>query len=311
MNVMIRSLIVWVLYFSPVVYTFSQCSLAINLINATIVCDEETPNPDLVSLVIPYTGTDANFVTSVTVVSPPNAPTPIVGGDDPSSQPSGNIVISDMIEGGTYLISLMGQECNFGTLTYFIPDGTCGTVLPVELRYFSGRAMEQGHQVSLNWATSSELNADKFTIERSMDGGRTFSAIGELSAAGSTTVEQQYSWTDRRPTTGVNFYRLVQYDLDGSFTTYGPIAVEIEGQSDALLLYPNPTTSELNIRGYEYQIERLEIWNIQGQLVKTISVAYTDQTSFSVSDLQVGTYHIRALGPNGETLESAFFEKGQ
>ncbi|MEM6397878.1 MAG: T9SS type A sorting domain-containing protein [Bacteroidota bacterium] len=300
--------IIAALFLKPT-FTFSQCTLAINLINATIICDEETPNPDPVSLSIPYTGTDANFMTSVTVVSPPDAPTPIVGGDDPSNQPSGDIVISDMIEGGTYLISLMGQECNFGTFTYVIPDGTCGMALPVELAYFYGQPTTNRTEVSLHWATSSEIDADRYVIERSTNGGRTFLSISTLSAAGSTNERQQYNWIDKRPVQGMNYYRLVQYDLDGTFTKYGPLAIQIDGHEEELFVYPNPTNGELNIQGYENRIKQLEIWNLQGQLVRTLEVGHVDARSFLVSDLATGTYHIRALGAEGEILGSSSFHK--
>ncbi|MEL6394014.1 MAG: hypothetical protein AAFR97_14820, partial [Bacteroidota bacterium] len=93
----------------------AQCELAINLINAELVCQEETTDPDLVNLNIPFMGTDPFFMTTVTVVSPPSAPEPEVGGQDPATDEEGFIIISNMIEGGTYLISLMGLNCNFGS----------------------------------------------------------------------------------------------------------------------------------------------------------------------------------------------------
>ncbi|MEM8583427.1 MAG: T9SS type A sorting domain-containing protein [Bacteroidota bacterium] len=271
----------------------AQCDLAINLINAVITCVEETTDPDPVNLSIPFTGTDPNFTTTVTPISPPGLPMPEVDGDDPGVDNEGFIVINNMMEGGTYLISLMGQNCNFGTINYFIPDGTCGMVLPVELAFFSAHPKAENQSIKLSWATSAELNAASFHLERSTDGGRSFSPIVQIPAAGYSTSRQNYSWTDRSPAVGTNYYRLLQYDFDGGFTIYGPLRIDMEAdQKEEFIIYPNPVDDQLSINAQDREIVGLEIWSLQGQQLRSISYSGVSNASISTEGIPSGMYQI-------------------
>lgn len=93
--------------------------------------------------------------------------------------------------------------------------------LPVVLEYF--KAVPAAGQVTLEWATSAEINNDRFELERSDDGGKTFVEIGEVDGKGTTYVTTTYRFADRRPLLGVTYYRLKQIDFDGQFE-YSAIA---------------------------------------------------------------------------------------
>ncbi|MEM6879354.1 MAG: T9SS type A sorting domain-containing protein [Bacteroidota bacterium] len=288
----------------------AQCELAINLINAELVCQEETTDPDLVNLNIPFMGTDPFFMTTVTVVSPPSAPEPEVGGQDPATDEEGFIIISNMIEGGTYLISLMGLNCNFGSLNYFIPDGTCGMILPVELEFFSAQTRAPSQMVALNWATAAEENADYFALERSTDGGRNFYPVTQIPSAGYSTERKAYAWSDRSPAVGTNYYRLLQYDFDGSFTTYGPVFADFEARNQSeLTFYPSPTAGLLYLTAQDKPVRELEIWSLQGQLVRSLSLANTTRQAISIYDLRPGVYQFLIYDDRRNLLSSQLITK--
>ncbi len=112
--------------------------------------------------------------------------------------------------------------------------------LPVELLIFEGEAVQEG--IELNWTTASEIDNEKFEIERSIDGVN-FELIGEVAGNGTTGLLNNYVFIDNNPRLGFNYYRLRQVDFSGIFEFSDVIVVdntnrEIEFQAS---IYPNPT----------------------------------------------------------------------
>ncbi|HYK55273.1 MAG TPA: LamG domain-containing protein, partial [Flavisolibacter sp.] len=108
-----------------------------------------------------------------------------------------------------------GTLTNFaltGATSNFIAQGSSLVVLP--LKWDSFTAQSQGNNVLLKWRTSSELNTKNFVVQRSID-GRLWSDIGQVAAAGSSYTIKEYSYTDVHPVEGINFYRILQTDIDG------------------------------------------------------------------------------------------------
>jgi hypothetical protein len=95
-------------------------------------------------------------------------------------------------------------------------------LLPTGLIGFSGEHIHNG--VLLTWKTASESNNDYFTFQHSPD-GITFEEIGILKGAGSTDVEQHYSFVHDRPSKGINYYKLSSTDYDGTIHDKGIISV--------------------------------------------------------------------------------------
>lgn len=111
-----------------------------------------------------------------------------------------------------------------------------GTLLPVDLIDF--KVQWAGEHVSITWATASEINSDYFDVQWSID-GINFYSIGEVSASGNTSYRQDYAYVHENPVSLVNYYRLVQYDLDGK-KYRKPILRLSKNQSDNGGVYPNP-----------------------------------------------------------------------
>lgn len=97
------------------------------------------------------------------------------------------------------------------------------TVLPVELVYFDAEC--SGAAVLLEWSTASESNSDHFDVERSTD-GTAWETIGSVAAAGQSIQTVAYRIEDAHPLNGTAYYRLRQFDTDGSATTSLIVAVD-------------------------------------------------------------------------------------
>lgn len=93
---------------------------------------------------------------------------------------------------------------------------TCFTMvtgLPVEFGSFSGNYTAAGNQ--LIWNTLSERDAAYFVLERSLN-GQHWSEIGWVPATGNSSKLIDYGFLDENPLLGIQYYRLLQYDVDGT-----------------------------------------------------------------------------------------------
>ncbi len=121
-----------------------------------------------------------------------------------------------------------------GTVIQLVPG-----VVPVELTSFS--ALVNGTSVSLNWSTATELNNYGFEVQRKSLNGN-FATIGFVNGKGTSTVINDYSFTDNELEEGKYFYRLKQIDYDGKYEYSKIIEVDVRMLSSFSLEqnYPNP-----------------------------------------------------------------------
>ncbi|MEP5614216.1 MAG: T9SS type A sorting domain-containing protein [Cyclobacteriaceae bacterium] len=111
------------------------------------------------------------------------------------------------------IILLFGGELtNHGSFDEFIFTDDLGNVLPVEYTEFYANPVSQG--IQLHWTTATEITNDRFVIER-LNEDQEWEPIGEIDGNGDSSEMISYSFLDKSPPHGTNFYRLVQVDFDG------------------------------------------------------------------------------------------------
>jgi hypothetical protein len=122
--------------------------------------------------------------------------------------------------------------------------------LPVVLVSFTAVGRERVSY--LEWFTSEEVNSSHFEIERS-DDAKSWRQIGNVAARGegiaTPLASLQYSFTDKNPLGGTNFYRLKMVDRasghqDAAFAYSRIVKVAMDGQPD-WAVYPNPVAEKL------------------------------------------------------------------
>jgi len=120
---------------------------------------------------------------------------------------------------------------------------------PLPITLLSFEANFNTHKVDLKWITSSELNNDYFTVERSKD-ALTWEEVIRTNGAGNSNVNIEYVETDYNPYEGISYYRLKQTDFDGNFEYFNivPVKVELLNKGE-MSLFPNPL-----IKGEELKI---------------------------------------------------------
>lgn len=119
--------------------------------------------------------------------------------------------------------------------------------MPVELLFF--KAENSDTETHLNWATASEKNNNYFAIERA-GSALDFEMIGIIGGSGNTNAPVYYSFTDRSGVlSGTSYYRLTQFDYDGTSEVIGQIAVDHKTlKAPESILFQNPILSHENLK---------------------------------------------------------------
>ena len=187
--------------------------------------------------------------------------------------------------------------------TYVIPDGGILILnkkdppLPVELTSFTAAVINKG--VDLNWKTSTEINNNRFDIERMIE-NNAWQNIGSLPGAGNSNSPKAYSFIDNSSlSTGKYSYRLKQMDNDGHYKYSNTVEVEVTFTPGSYSLdqnYPNPFNPSTRIK-YSIPFEsnvKVIVFNTLGETVSELTNelqgAGTYETSFNSPGISSGVY---------------------
>ncbi len=160
--------------------------------------------------------------------------------------------------------------------------------LPIELISFSGQLKDQ--VIMLSWTTLSELDNNKFIVEKSNEGGL-FRPIGEIKGAGTSYERQRYQYFDENPNVGINYYRLKQVDFDGKFEFSSVISVNFRKNSEIQILH-SVGSNRLIVQFEREENAFIEIFDVNGQLILSRNYDGVLEPGIDLSDLISGLYLI-------------------
>ena len=195
-----------------------------------------------------------------------------------------------------------------GTLNKNMDAGIVFGVLPVE--WESIAAINRGAHNHISWSTLSEINNDRFLVQRSQTGSGTFTTIGEVRPTDSnSSTKQSYDFQDDDLVWSQYYYRIVQVDIDGRESNSNIVAVEIS--KEGFLVYPNPTDRELKISSASFESLQqitVKVYDQVGKLVieSQIELQGNTELTIPVIHLNSGIYSIDIIN-NGTTLYTQRF----
>jgi len=173
------------------------------------------------------------------------------------------------------------------------------------------------HQGQLNWATTNERNNSHFFVQKYLPEQGVYENLGRVEGIGFSDTTNYYEIVDKEPLLGVNTYRLIQVDYDGTSVVTGE-TVEITYQLDneqmeVVNAYPNPFIDEttLNIRMPEAGDVQIEIFDTMGKRVWTQQEEVQggmNAIRLNLADHRSGTYLYR-LQLNGETISGKLVKR--
>jgi hypothetical protein len=188
------------------------------------------------------------------------------------------------------LFATSNAQASFSPFTFGSVSGN--NPLPVELISFTAGINDEF--VTLSWSTASEMNNDRFEIERSQD-GKKFLKIGEQESVGNSNTLQRYAFTDKNCASGISYYRLKQIDTDGTSSYSKIIEISLSDFRTNVTVYPNPASNFIivsfsGLRASNY----LEVADLLGKPLKKQDLNSDEmEIKLDISDLPAGTYLLR------------------
>jgi len=194
---------------------------------------------------------------------------------------------------GEYITELWGHTD--GEYIYLLVGATALGIF--ELTEFTAVAKKQ--YVLLKWRTEAEFESFQWLVQRKGMNGE-YETIGLLDAQGHSSKPTDYQFKDKGITLGEKyFYRLIELDLYGEETIFGPLFVDLSTRD----LVPRKLSIEQNVpnpfermTSVKFGIPlankddaaRLVVYDVTGRVIKTLLAGR----------LEPGYYHVSWHGKN-------------
>ena len=167
----------------------------------------------------------------------------------------------------------------------------CSQILPISLTSFTGKRLINNTNL-LEWSTSSEINNDYFTIERS-ENAFEFFPIKNVKGAGTSNSINSYQFNDEQASSKLNYYRLKQTDYNGDFE-YSSI-ITIDNKSEEIAIFVSNDILHINTNE-SFSGGTIQILEITGK--KTMELPLNNSININVSHLKTGIYIYNFVSKN-------------
>ncbi|MBC7874001.1 MAG: T9SS type A sorting domain-containing protein [Ferruginibacter sp.] len=194
---------------------------------------------------------------------------------------------------------LISMAASVGTLNACV-------LLPLDLLAFN--YVLENNSVRLKWKTTSEVNTDRFEVERSTD-GLNFSNIGTVRSTGTSNSPKDYNLVDASPG-AMNYYRLKQIDRYNKFSYSTILNVKFKGDNP-LTVQPTIVVADqlrVNIGLQQREIGIIQVYDLSGRALigLTGSSGYNE---INVSNISAGIYIIRLQTQDGKVYSQRFVKQ--
>lgn len=184
-----------------------------------------------------------------------------------------------------------------GTGNDIVVNGSTGDApLPISLVSFTATKLSE--KVKVKWTTATEINNDKFIIERSVS-GEDYEFVAEVKGAGNSKEINKYEIIDANPLKGTSYYRLTQVDYDGRSETFAPVAVKMDAKSmEVIAKSAEQGTINLNVFSPNAGEGTLVIRDLSGRTIVSEKIILTEgYQNFNINshNLQGGIHLIQLV----------------
>jgi len=229
-------------------------------------------------------------------------PTPLIlvrlttdGQLDPSFGENGiTIVSADSISTAGYQVHVLtdGKIMVVGMISYYdnilLARFNNDNVLATHFK--NVKAVENKEGISISWQTLNESNTQSYTIERSGN-AQDYRDIANIPAKGQT--ENSYSYTDKNPLAGDNYYRIRENARNGTVSYSQTLKVNFI-QSGVLSLYPNPAKNTVTVKGLDKNSASvIKIMDMQGREISSQHFDRVSTATLNIRSLAQGAYFVQ------------------
>ncbi len=176
---------------------------------------------------------------------------------------------------------------------------------PVPVNFVSIEANRTNNGVNVAWKSASERGIKNYTIERSTDGGRTFTATGNKAAASNNAIEINYNFMDATAPSVALLYRIKSQGVNNEIR-YSPIAkVSAGNMQPGFAVSPNPVENGvMNVvfKNQESGKYSIRVTSSNGETVKLATVSHaggnSNQPVILPAGIARGAYNVEIVSPN-------------
>ena len=171
---------------------------------------------------------------------------------------------------------------------------TLSDYLPIEL--INWKVYNKGEYTQFYWTTASEVNNHYFEIQHSCN-GTTWSALSTIPGAGNSSTVIKYSEKHVTNTSNIHYFRLCQFDYDGTMECSKIISPQKTKKSNNIKVYNSNSYTELIIEDNTIiDCKDIHIYTAHGKLLtNSVSIKQTEQNkiTLSIDELTAGAYILR------------------
>jgi hypothetical protein len=173
---------------------------------------------------------------------------------------------------------------------------SCYGALPVE--WMSFNAERTGSSTDLTWSTAYEKDNDYFLVQKSRD-GKSFITVGKVLPGVAGMNINNYSYKDESIVpNGITYYRILQYDGDGAFSSSVIRSVYASGEH-TMYAMPNPFLDETRIysEGLEMDVIDVVVSDINGKILASEKIQTSGDYFTIGKGLTPGVYVLTVTSP--------------
>lgn len=142
-----------------------------------------------------------------------------------------------------------------------------------------------------------EINNDYFKIQRSTN-LKDWETIDQIEGYGNKQTPSNYKTFDYNPLFGISYYRIIQTDFDGKRSTSKYVFVE-NNKNEELEVFPNPSNGVFKIKGGDTKVEKVIVFNSNGEVVVLLTPNHNGVMSLDLSEYVSGVYTIQTVSKSG------------
>jgi Secretion system C-terminal sorting domain len=167
--------------------------------------------------------------------------------------------------------------------------------LPITLIKFTGDIVDDTHLLS--WSTAAETNSSHFVVEHASNLVQKFFELGMVSAKGNNS---EYTFINKKPIVGDNFYRLKIKEKDGQFVYSNTILLKLLADKSTIEVFPNPTASLLNIKvqSKKQLAAKVRILSGTGKIIQDVTAENGRILTLDIANWAAGLYIVQVQQGN-------------
>ncbi len=189
---------------------------------------------------------------------------------------------------------------NTATYTINLP-----TILPVTYSKELTAIRSSNNQIDLAWTTATEINNNHFEVQRSANNTdrSAIATVKSFFSNGTSSAGHVYTYSDKTPFFGYNYYRLNQVDIDGKNKIGRTVVMDLQNTGQGNVTFgPNPVIDNLQIKNLPQNAKTVVVYSIDGRLVKQVNISgATADVPFA--NLVSASYIINVLDGNGKRIK--------